>query len=152
MCLESVKRVYVLKRDLKVKKVVCCVSKFNPLYTGAWWGTVLMEGLNINPNPYKKCRTGFGGKLYNLGFHCFSKRESDSIIEKKYNISWDLECIIEITIPKGTEVIYGIDSCGLRCYVTDKFVFHGSYEDTKNSILNHYISKKIKENESGYTG
>lgn len=131
MCLKSVIKMEILKEDLKAKKVVSIGNCDNILLSGFHHGLPIEEGLNVDDN--KQILHDEMGYSYLSGFHCFSNDVPDEIIDIKYGVSL-IECIIEITIPKGEMVVYGYQFDGVVSVVSKKIIIHRSKESVLNEI------------------
>ena len=119
MCLSQVtKRSYVLKKDIKVKKLVY-IGYNNNLYFGVILGkkTQVRKGLNT-----AKAKQIYTGVKYYSGFHCYLNKYDNSTILNSWSISIH-RIVVIFTIPKGTKVLYGKQD-GLTVIVTPVLIYN----------------------------
>lgn len=119
MCLDTVKRTVVLKKDLKVKKIVH-IGRNNNIYTGEILGkrSRIYNGVN---RAKIKLIGAFYCKKYESGFHCYLNKYTDCEVLHNW-VYFDSRIVVNFIIPKGTEVTYGIQD-GLTVIVTPILIY-----------------------------
>lgn len=139
MCLDTVTKTVVLKKDIRAKKVVYYNGRI--LVSGALYGVPIKKGLNTGPNTLE-CLYSTKNQKYNTGFHFFSIKIPNKIINEVYDVT-EYESIIKVVIPRGTEVTYGYQTGDdpdnkLVCLVANKFII----KDAIKSIINKIERKE----------
>lgn len=106
MCLDTITRHKVLKKDLIVKKIVLIGNNHN-LYTGTLMGNIYRIWRGVNRAKICSLPTSKISKYYNSGFHCYPSKYNDNSILSMWN-KFTNRIVVKFVIPQGTRVLYGI--------------------------------------------